>query len=425
MLTYHSDRLYADKIGSLGITGDSIAFHSQRKQEAKGRFADNIHQNKYGFVNIVRSPDLVQLVNEVLKQVEWATTLVVIGIGGSELGGSALQQALERDDHNIKVVFYGDTTDPNSIDALLKEVDLGSTVFNIVSKSGGTLETLSFYIYLKSILQARSQTWHKHFVFTTGSETGALGAEMVKYEDILHLPVPDDVGGRFSVLSPVGLLPAAAMGIDIRQLVAGAESALENLLSDINKDELQEPLACKLAWEQFLLHEQGIRTSVLWVYSSKLGEFGNWYRQLWAESLGKDGKGILPVVAEGPSDQHSQLQLYTQGTPAQAHLFLLLRNHGASHIIKNVDLEDFSYLVGKDFAEIINAEGKATADSLANASKPVATLELDGINAFTLGELFMTFELAVTFLGELLQVNAFDQPGVEESKRLIKEILSR
>jgi len=372
-----------------------------------------IDQHAFGFINVLDRQDLVTKCQQTLEQISWADTLVVVGIGGSDLGARAIGQALAGD-KGKQVIFQGDSTDPWQIKQLLATVDLSKTVFNIISKSGTTLETISEYLFFKQLYQKQSPDWQKHFIFTTSLNSGLLLEEAKKF-NIMILEIPDDVGGRFSVFTPVGLFPALAMGVDIQELINGAKTIIS--------EDLQ--LAKKIAVGQYQLFQKDIKAVVIIPYSIRLDEYARWFRQLWAESLGKDNLGILPIQARGPADQHSQLQFYAQGHSFASFLFIKLLKQAADYQLDQVDLPEFSYLEKTSFQQIINVECQATAQSLFNQGRSSMTLLLPDCDAFIFGQLLMVMEVAVVYLASLLGVNAFDQPGVEESKMLIKKMLSQ
>lgn len=400
-----------------GIQPRIERIHSSKKEKALSQIKSELDTRSLGFVNMIKNQDYVDQSEAMIDKIAWAETLVIIGIGGSDLGGRAIQNALQGFNPPMKVIFSGDTTDPTELDKLHNEINLQTTIFNVISKSGGTIETVSNYLYWKNEMRKVAENWADHFIFTTDPSAGLLFTE-AQEQDIQILPIPSDVGGRFSVLSPVGLLPALAMGVEADDLVAGANSALGNFISNP-----EESIATSIAWEQFTLLQQGIPTVIMMPYSSKLNEFGRWFRQLWAESLGEGGNGVLPIQSRGPADQHSQLQFYTEGPLMGACLFLKVEDHQSTRKLETVDLEEYKYLEGKSFTEIINAELYATEHSLQKLGRPSSTLEIEKVDASNIGELFMTFELAVVLLGYMLEMNPFDQPGVEESKKLIKQKL--
>lgn len=373
-------------------------------------------QKEYGFVETLKEQKYLTETREVFEQLDWVSTMVVVGIGGSDLGARAIQDGLEVENPPMQVLFHGDTTDPVSISRLFRRIDLKSTVFVIISKSGQTVETMSQYVFLKAYVHKHIEDWARHFVFITDPEGGVLRPEGTEH-GVLMLPIPPGVGGRFSVLTPVGLLPALAMGVDIDALVTGALKAAES--------ETFRKMTQEFAATQYQLYSQGTKVVAMMPYAVQLEEFCRWFRQLWAESLGKDNKGILPVQARGPADQHSQAQFYNQGEPLQSLFFLRILQPAADFTIEEVDIEAMSYLKGHSFQEMLLIEQEATALALKKAGRPSVSITIQRMTAQGLGELFMFFELAVVYVAEMLGVNAFDQPGVEEGKQMMYALLGK
>lgn len=394
-----------------GISHETITLNQSKIGQALTQIEQQILEHKLIFVNVLDQRDLVDKSKQAFAKISWAKYFVVVGIGGSDLGARAIKMALENDP-KMEVIFHGDSTDPEQIRQLLTKIDLTQTIFNIISKSGKTIETLSHYLFLKNEVKQVDSQWQKHFIFTTSINSGLLFEESQKHR-IEMLEIPKDLGGRFSVLSPVGFLPALAMGVDIDQLIQGAKM----VLSDTS-------LARQLATDLYLLSMQGINLSVLMPYSIKLDDFARWYRQLFAESLGKNGVGIFPIQARGPADQHSQLQFYTQGPLLASILFVQVENFDHDYSLHDVDLAELKYLNGKKFSQIVHIEAQATADSLIKIGRPVGLLSLENLTPNSFGQLLMTFMLTVVFIAQMMDVNPFDQSGVEDSKTMIREKLS-
>lgn len=414
-LTYSPTFSYQSNGVQHGISAETKQSHAAQVQAAISKVEDNLKKKSYGFVNILDQAMELFAVKNVCSQLRWAKNLVVVGIGGSDLGARAIQDAIEPLEPALNVIFHGDSTDPVAITRLLGLIDLDDTVFCIISKSGETIETISQYVFFKNVLKKEVEDWTEHFVFITDAHKGVLKHEATEHH-ILTLNVPDDVGGRFSVQTTVGLLPAAAMGVEVDEIVRGGQDAVQHLRS----------VAQEIATTQFLLAMQGMKINVLMPYSVQLEEFGRWYRQLWAESLGKDGKGILPIKAWGPADQHSQVQFYTEGELLHSLLFIRIEERGEEdYLIEDVDVKAVEYLEGKSFHEILNAEQEATALALKKLGRPSATLSVSELSAFSLGQLFLVFELAVVYLAEMFEIDAFNQPGVEEGKQLMYALLGR
>lgn len=414
-LSYTSTFLYQTHGVTHGISNKTVSENKKTVEGAIARVEQKIKAKEYGFINILSEKKMIKQMQTVFQSIRFAKTLVVVGIGGSDLGARAVQQAIEMDRPAMDVLFHGDSTDPVAITRLLRQIDLEDTAFCIISKSGETIETISQYVLFKAIMKQQTDDWAEHFVFITDAKKGILREEATEHH-ILTLPIPDDVGGRFSVQTTVGLFPSLAMSVDIEQLLKGAENVVK---------EYRE-VAQQIASDQFLLSEEGLKVSILMPYSVQLEEFARWFRQLWAESLGKDGdKGILPIQARGPADQHSQVQFYTQGTLLHSLLFLRIEKREDDYTMDDVDIKAVSYLKGHSFHEIVNAEQQATALALKKLGRPSAVLSIEKLDAFSLGQLFMVFELAVVYLAEMLGVNAFDQPGVEEGKVMMYALLGR
>lgn len=377
---------------------------------------ERITAKKYDFIEELKNSIHLKKVENVLANLRWAETMVVVGIGGSDLGARAIIEAFSPKEPQMRVLFAGDTTDPVSLERILDQIDLNKTIFNIVSKSGGTIETLSTYVFFKSQVKKIANNWAKHFVFTTSEKAGILKEEAERH-NVMSLPVPEGVGGRFSVLTPVGLLPALAIGVDIESLVDGARNFAASTTG--------KKMAKDLAKAYYELYHQGIKVAVVMTYSVQLQEFARWYRQLFAESLGKNDLGILPIKAWGPADQHSQLQFYNEGTPLQSVLLLLVENRKTNFKLENIDVPQAKHLEGQDFNYLLNLEARSTATSLTNHGRANALLITDELTPSALGELFMLFELCVVYLAELFAVNGFDQPGVEESKKIVNQALGQ
>ncbi len=413
-VAYNSSFLFQKNGVKHGISDQSLNKWQTHIESAIARVEEKKKNQEYGFINILLNTDHLSEVKKVFSQIRWAKTLVVVGIGGSDLGARAVLQAIEDDEPPMVVLFHGDSTDPVAITRLMRSIDLGETVFCIISKSGETIETISQYVFFKNILMKQVENWNDHFVFITDSKKGILREEADKHT-ILSLSIPDDVGGRFSVQTTVGLLPSLAMGVDIDQMIEGVKNAVTT----------QAQVAQDIARTQFLLTQEKIHVNILMPYSIQLEEFARWYRQLWAESLGKEGKGILPIQARGPADQHSQVQFYTEGTLLHSLLFLRINQREDDYILEDVDVKAVNYLEGLHFHNIINAEQEATGLALKKLGRPSAVLSIDTLNAFSLGQLFGIFELAVVYLAEMLEIDAFNQPGVEEGKQMMYALLGR
>lgn len=355
---------------------------------------------------------------------------VVLGIGGSALGPAAVQQALNHLHYNELPaekrggprLYIEDNVDPERMAALLDVIDLKKTCFNVITKSGGTAETMSQYLIITEQLKKVVGEDYKRHIIVTTSETKGFLIKIAQREGYETFYIPDGVGGRFSELCPVGLLAAAVTGIDIRGLIAGARDMDKRCASD---DAYANP-ALMDAGLMVLAMERGVNMSVMMPYADSLKLMADWYAQLWAESLGKnetlDGKpcnvGQTPIKTLGVTDQHSQLQLYTEGPYDKALTFLKVDAFRAETPIPHGcdDIPTIAFLGGKSHNQLIEAERKGTEYALYKSGRMSQTITLPEVNANTVGQLIYFFELVTAYAGALMNINTFNQPGVEESK---------
>ncbi len=361
---------------------------------------------------------------------------VVLGIGGSALGNIALNTALNhpfngflsKEKRKRPRIFVMDNVDPDVFNSLFDVIGLKNTLFNVITKSGGTAETMSQFIIVRNMLKkVYGESYSEHVVATTDPEKGDLKA-IAKEEGYKTFDIPQNVGGRFSVFSPVGLLSAAVTGIDVRKLLEGAK-AMEERCKD-------ESFKNNPAYMYSILHylldiNRGKNISVMMPYSSRLKDVADWYRQLWAESLGKKkGAGFVgqtPVKALGVTDQHSQVQLYSEGPNDKLMIFLGVRKFDSDVTIPKAfeNKKGVSYLCGHTMSELLHAEQKATALALTKSKRPNAIIWLDKVNEHSIGQLLYMLELATAFSGFLYEIDPFNQPGVEEGKNLTYGMMGR
>ena len=349
-------------------------------------------------------------------------TVAVLGIGGSSLGGQALTALRKK---TRPFVEFHDNPDPFSWIKALKRFDLKKTHFIAISKSGGTAETLMQVLTAADALEKLGvKSLKKHFTIITEPHDSAL-AGFADSIGAVKLDHPLGVGGRYSVLTMVGLLPALLMGLDVKRLRAGAKAVLDEVLGAKSPDEA--PAAVGAALHYALSEDDRLATTVLWPYADDLAVFGGWWRQLWAESLGKDGKGSTPVSVLGPVDQHSQLQMFRDG-PNTA-LFTLVtvdtRGKGPAAPRARANALGLKYLAGKRLGDLVDAEARATAQTLHKNGRPVRHIHLPKVDEFHVGALMMHFMLETIIMGRLMAVDPFDQPGVEEGKILAREYLAK
>ena len=343
---------------------------------------------------------------------------VVLGIGGSALGPIAVHQALGtgRGGIDFKVL---DNVDPETLKRTFDKVDIEKTMFNVVTKSGKTSETMAQLMVAADAIESRGLKLSDHIIATTDVKNGNL-ALIAEKEGLKKFVIPADVGGRFSELSPVGLLPAAVCGYDIRAMLEGAA-----YMDDMCSRQANNP-ASVFALMHVLGMEKNMNISVMLPYADSLKYVSDWYAQLWAESLGKkkdnDGRDVFagqtPVKALGATDQHSQVQLYVEGPFDKITTFLKVEKFREELKIPSAFeyVDDISFLSGKTFGELINAECTATQYALTVADRPNIEIALSEVDEFSVGALLYFFEMAVSYAGEMMNINTFDQPGVEQGK---------
>jgi len=359
---------------------------------------------------------------------------VHIGIGGSALGPIALHTSLQDSYYNLNhkpKMFFPDNIDPDWLADLVRQIDVSKTLFHVVSKSGSTAETAATMLYFMEFLKKKlGDRFFQNLLFTTDPVKGLLN-QIAREYPIQCFRIPSGVGGRFSVLTPVGLLSAAVAGIDVEALLGGARE----MAAICDNDDLMQNPAFLFAAIHTLYMQKGKNISVMMPYSNKLRDWADWYRQMWAESLGKktDLKGNVihagqtPVKALGTTDQHSQVQLYVEGPNDKVISFLEVEQFAECGLLDNhfEYIDEFNYLKGKSLAELINAEKSATELALTNNQRPNLTFRFDRVNPANTGAFIFLLQAATAFAGGLLNINAFDQPGVEEGKIATYALMGR
>ena len=378
--------------------------------------------------------------------------LVVLGIGGSALGNIALQAALNPATYNLEAtqrrsdaatkggthprVFVVDNVDPAYFGSVLKTCEslggLGRTLFNVVSKSGETAETASQFMIIRAMLKAALGGKFRDNIVAITDESKGTMRQICDADGYATLPVPDGVGGRFSVLSPVGLFSAAMAGIDIDALLDGADAMDQRCSSP----ELAKNPAAMLAT---LLVDLGLRKGktnhVLMPYCNALYLLADWFRQLWAESLGKresvDGEvvyaGFTPIKALGTTDQHSQVQLYREGPNDKVFGLVGVENFGDADVTipTGLGVDALTYLEGKSMAGLLNAERRATEYALVESQRPNFTLSFPRVDAHHVGEFIMLWEVVTAYAGLMLNIDAYNQPAVETGKQATFGLMGR
>jgi glucose-6-phosphate isomerase len=418
-----------------GIKQSDISNLLSKGNEILENLRQRAKENSLGFYNLPFTNDLA---DEIEKYTAAAKKrfdhYVHIGIGGSALGPIALQTSLLDSYYNLNSepkMFFPDNVDPDWLDDLLKTIDVSKTLFHVVSKSGGTAETAATTLFfMKYLKEELGDTFYKNLLFTTDPVDGLLN-QIAREYPIKCFRIPAGVGGRFSVLSPVGLVSASLAGIPIKELLSGAAK----MAGICDNDNLENNPAFIYAAVHYLYMQRHKNISVMMPYSNKLRDLADWYRQLWAESLGKRfdlDKNIVevgqtPVKALGTTDQHSQVQLYIEGPNDKVITFLEVSRFNSNEELTNhfEYIPEFNYLEGKTLGNLLNSEKMATELALSNNQKPNLTIRFSEVSAQNIGGFFFLLEVATAFAGGLLNINAFNQPGVEEGKIATYALMGR
>ena len=421
MLSFEYRNLLSSHLIRCGIAKARIDDYHQACLSAHEAIQADRAKDILGFYELP-DQDISPIVNFVDEHCAAFDTMVVLGIGGSALGNKALYSALRTERQLKKKLFVYDNVDPVFLQEILSEINLDTTIFNVVTKSGTTAETMAGYMIVADMLKKRyPNDYAKRLVITTDRVKGFL-RKVIQAEGYPAFVVPDNVGGRFSVLTDVGLLSSAFVGIDISALLAGAK-AMKERCESMN---IWENPAYLNGLLHYLLYREGKNISVMMPYSNSLYDFADWYRQLWAESLGKrydrQGReiyvGQTPVKALGTTDQHSQVQLYAEGPNDKVFTFLTVENFHHDFEIPNLhpDREEVAYLGNKKLSTLLNTERLATEIALSKAGRPNANIVFPRLDEHSLGEFIMLYEVQTVFSGKLLNIDPLDQPGVEAGK---------
>ncbi len=355
--------------------------------------------------------------------------IVILGIGGSMLGPKCILDALHFS--SKPKVTCVDNIDPYIIQKTALSLNFKKTLFLVQTKSGGTPETLAQYLFFKEKVEKAGLEVKNHFVFVTDPEKGYL-RKKASESNVQTFSIAENVGGRFSVLTPVGLLAAALVGLDVKKILNGAKDT-------VNKEFFEEnspKQAYNFALVNYLLLKKGKSNLIIMPYNSRLKTFAEWCIQLISESTGKEfdlqgntvNRGVTPIPAVGATDQHSQLQLFKEGPNDKLIVFLETLDFNVYPKIPSKEIrkeEALGYLENHSFNDLLQAEFQGTRQSLTESNRPNLTVTIPRLDEYSLGSLFMFFELHTAFLGEMLNIDTYNQPGVERSKVLTKEILQK
>jgi glucose-6-phosphate isomerase len=431
---------YSNMIGEAigGIPETEWTAAESRFESAHAGFQTLRESGSVGFADIVRDEALRdQAINYALLAKGRYDDVVILGIGGSALGPIALRTALRPSGWNMLAdearggfprLHVLDNVDPETIAALLQRLQLPRTLFIVTSKSGGTAETMSQFLIVHDRLASDGLLIEDHVVFVTDPAQGAL-RPLAHQLQVPALDIPPSVGGRFSVLTPVGTLPAALIGIDVAKLLEGAAAMVDRCETSKLGDNPAGVYAC-LQWLADTRHGKVI--NVFMPYSDPLRDFADWFVQLWAESLGKhlaagSSVGQTPLPAVGATDQHSQVQLFMEGPKNKAVTFVAVEERKIDLTIPYgfKEVKELGYLGGHSLSELIDIEQRATAGALARRGRPNLTIHLERVDEWHVGGLMMLLELATAYAGQLYGIDAFNQPGVELGKQFAYAMLGR
>lgn len=405
---------------SLGLPEHELTAMRASMKRMIGDVQTERQNGHHAWMNDPMNEAMIKRCREIAEnaQAEKIQTVLWIGIGGSGLGPKVLQEMFEGPE-TMECILV-DTIDPTLIELYMRIVDWKHTLVVVVSKSGETLESMSaFFLFYEALKKAIGKKAASHTVAITDPENGSLHAFATK-EGITMLPIPKDVGGRYCIFTPVGLLPLALLDADIDKFMQGAmdmDTATQN-------DSIEENPAALLAAVQFLLDtKKGYLIRVIMPYAQRLQSIARWNQQLIAESLGKNEvHNPFPLAAIGTQDQHSLLQQWTAGPRKCWHLFITETEKPRITVPAHVP-DEWKYIAGKSFGQLVDACLAGTSQGLTAARRPHATVSLTRLDEYHLGQLFYFFLMEVVLLGKLYRIDPYGQPGVELSKRIAKDLL--
>jgi len=433
--TQNIDSARAETIGAHGVAKDALDEALKRSESALAWVRKQHADASLPLLRLPARTDDLDVISKAAGRLRaGATDVVMLGTGGSSLGGQTLAQLADVAVRGAECfrapprMHFVDNLDPATYDRLLANLPLAATRFVAISKSGGTGETLmQTAAALSAVKQAGLDTrvGESFFGISEAVKPGKRnGLRDLLGPQVAFLEHDPNIGGRYSALSNVGLLPAAILGLDIGAVRAGAAQALAPILGERPATQVPAALGAAL---NIAAAAAGKNIAVLMAYADRLERFSRWFTQLWAESLGKEGKGTTPIGALGPVDQHSQLQLFIAGPRDKLFTVVTLDTKGQGPRIDAglAKLAGEPDLGGKTIGDLVAAQGRATAETLAKNGCPVRTIHLPRLNEESLGALLMHFMLETIIAAQLIGVDAFDQPAVEEGKVLAKQFLAQ
>lgn len=402
------------------LTPDSALAFKARSGAIARRLAQECAAGELPFLTMGFRPKLEREMAPLVPRVKGYRHMLVLGIGGSALGARAMQRAFapgqDGPGHGGPWLWIADNVCAERFEALLGNLVPAQTLVVCISKSGGTIETVAQYFLVRDWLKdALGASWQEHMIVVTDEQKGYLRQEAIRH-GLTALEVPDFLGGRYSALSAVGLLPAAFLGIDWQALLDGAASVARPLAQ--NPDSVGDSPSFALACWAKALEDAGYNQLIFFCYIPQWSAYGDWFAQLWAESLGKEGQGSQPVPATGVTDQHSINQMFLSGPRNKACIFLTSREQVQGRNF-GMDVPDqWAWLRAKPFGSLLEAEALGTRMALCKSGVPLLHVEMGERTPRAAGALMLMLEAATLFTGWLMDINPLDQPAVELGKRL-------
>ncbi|HXH32366.1 MAG TPA: hypothetical protein VNJ01_16315 [Bacteriovoracaceae bacterium] len=390
-------------------------------KEATDSYLKTISSPEIGFFNLPKNKELIADTVKVFEKFKHKKYFIHVGIGGSALGPEMILKALGNTS-GVDFLFINNI-DPDDLHRQLERVNIKESLIYVVSKSGTTAETVAAMSILIGQLDAaglKPEEYKNYFVFCTDPVKGEL-RKLATDWGVSTLTIPSNIGGRFSVLTPVGLLPALFSGIKANDILEGAEDIMKHLSDPVIGADFFH-----LAFWLKDLHDQGIRQTVIMPYSSLLKDYSAWFVQLWAESLGKEGKGLTPIPAYGATDQHSQMQLFMEGPADKVLLLIEVEKFQKDFALKNnLQGESFRNLSPFNLSQLMKAEFEGTLSALKENGRHVVHLKIPALQEEYLGQLILFAECLTVMVGNLIKVDPFNQPGVEAGKKFANAWLKK
>lgn len=403
------------------LSAQDTSISPQLLSRFEERLSNDVAAGKLPFITYAHLESLQKTLPELVNNAPKVKHMILLGIGGSALGTRAIQKAFcpqhDWPSYDGPCLWIADNIDALALETWMNTLNPKETMVVTISKSGGTIESLSQHFILKDWLKKNlGSEWSRHMVIVTDANNGFLREEALQ-NTIATLPVPDYMGGRYSVFSGVGLLPALHLGLDWVSLVKGAKDALAPLVDSPSK--LGEHPSFKIALWAHALMQKNYSELIFFSYVPAWNSLGQWFAQLWAESLGKEGKGSMPIPAVGVTDQHSTQQMFLDGQKNKGCLFITCENlpKGPSFPIAELP-EKWSWLKGKQFGDLLTAEGIGSRMAMSVSEIPLVHLDVESTNEYNCGRLMGLCMAATMFTGWLMDINPLDQPAVELGKRL-------